>query len=80
MLFTELEPRVGQSRVQFPAGTEFNRVSSATRPALESTQLPVESIMTLLHRGNAVRHSLQCRIEIKNDGSFSSTVPYILMV
>jgi len=80
MLFRELEPRVGVSRVQFPAGTEFNRVSSATRPAVGSTRLPVECIMTLLHRDNMVCHSLQCRIEIKKDGSFSSTVPYILMV
>ena len=80
MLFTELEPRVGESRVQFQEGTEFNCISSATGPALGSTQIPLECTMTLLHRGNMVRHSLQCRIEIKNDGSFSSTVPYILIV
>jgi len=80
MLFTELKTRVGETRVQFPAGTELNRVSSATRPAVGSIQLPVECIMTLLHSGNMVRHSLQCRIEFKNDGSFSSIVPYILTV
>jgi hypothetical protein len=80
MLFTALEPRVGETQVQFPAGTELNRVSSKTRPAVGSTQLPVECIMTLLHSGNMVRHSLQCHIEIKNDRSFSSTVQYILMV
>ena len=34
MLLTELEPQARESRVQFPAGTRIDRVSSATSPAL----------------------------------------------